>query len=574
MPALESRLPDQQEDDDRQQHHRRNRECHGGSPPGSGTGVGDGGRKSIQWPAGSYPPSATDHNYPCRRIDRCTAAQGGALAKLGSGHDDRAAVSFPRQHARTQRFTLGAPRAFTVSPGRLAGVFLRSASGTDRANRLWVLDTATGEERVAADPAALLGGVAEELSAAGAGAARAQPRGQRRASSATRSTTAVELAAFALSGRLFVAELRAGHRARALPGARPGDRPAALPRRAARRVRRRRRAAGGRAAGGRRRPARSPSRRTSTVTYGLAEFIAAEEMGRSRGFWWSPESRPAAGRAGRRRAGAPLVDRRPGHPGREPREVAYPAAGTPNARGAALRARPGRGRAPRSSGTGDATPTSRGCTGPAPGAPLLLVQARDQRSQLYLAVDPETGATRTVHADEDPHWLDLFPGVPAWTPDGRLVRIADEGGARVLAVGDRPLTGAQLHVRAVLDVGGRRHARSRVDRGARPPDPEIGEVHVYRVNELGSSGSRSAPGVHSAVRAGRRDRAGRRPRRTGRAPRSGAARRASGSPIVASYADDPVLTAQVPAPRRAHGASRAPCCSRPGTRTADARSRC
>ena len=69
----------------------------------------------------------------------------------------------------------------------------------------------------------------------------------------------------------------------------------------------------------------------------------------------------------------------------------------------------------------------------AAGAPLLLVQARDQRSQLYLAVDPETGATRTVHADEDPAWLDLFPGVPALGAGRRLVRIADEGGARVLA---------------------------------------------------------------------------------------------------------------------------------------------
>ncbi len=63
----------------------------------------------------------------------------------------------------------------------------------------------------------------------------------------------------------------------------------------------------------------------------------------------------------------------------------------------------------------------------AAGAPLLLVQARDQRGQLILAVDPESGATRMVHADEDPDWLELFPGVPCWSPSGQLVRIADEG---------------------------------------------------------------------------------------------------------------------------------------------------
>lgn len=51
-----------------------------------------------------------------------------------------------------------------------------------------------------------------------------------------------------------------------------------------------------------------------------------------------------------------------------------------------------------------------------------------------------------------PYWLELFAGVPCWTPSGQLVRIADEGGSRVLALGERPLTGPQLHVRAAFDV--------------------------------------------------------------------------------------------------------------------------
>ncbi|MDG4865150.1 S9 family peptidase, partial [Streptomyces sp. T-3] len=79
---------------------------------------------------------------------------------------DAPQLSFPRRHARTQRFTLGAPRAFTVSPDGKRVVFLRSGSGTDRANQLWVLDVEPGGgERVAADPATLLGGAAERLSA-------------------------------------------------------------------------------------------------------------------------------------------------------------------------------------------------------------------------------------------------------------------------------------------------------------------------------------------------------------------------------------------------------------------------
>jgi len=72
--------------------------------------------------------------------------------------------SFPRRHARTQRFTLGAPRSFSVAPDASRVVFLRSSTGTDRANALWVLDLADGTERVAADPGVLLGGAAEDLS--------------------------------------------------------------------------------------------------------------------------------------------------------------------------------------------------------------------------------------------------------------------------------------------------------------------------------------------------------------------------------------------------------------------------
>jgi dipeptidyl-peptidase-4 len=116
-------------------------------------------------------------------------------------------------------------------------------------------------------------------------------------------------------------------------------------------------------------------------------------------------------------------------------------------------------------------------------------------------VEPDSGATRMVHADEDPIWLDLFPGVPCWSPSGRLVRIADEGGARVLAVGERLLTGPQLHVRAVLDVSDD-HVLVSASAGEDAPAPETGEVHVYRVNELGLERLSQEPGVHSAVRAG------------------------------------------------------------------------
>src|SRR5215471_12342984 len=63
--------------------------------------------------------------------------------------------SFPRQQARTQGFSLGAPRSFQISPDGSRVGFLRSQGGTDPVTCLWVLDTDTGRERLAADPAAI-----------------------------------------------------------------------------------------------------------------------------------------------------------------------------------------------------------------------------------------------------------------------------------------------------------------------------------------------------------------------------------------------------------------------------------
>ncbi|MGA5329436.1 prolyl oligopeptidase family serine peptidase [Streptomyces griseoincarnatus] len=404
--------------------------------------------------------------------------------------------SFPRRHARTLRFTLGAPRSFSVAPDGSRVVFLRSGSGTDRANALWVLDTDGGGERVAADPRALLGGASEQLSAEErARRERSREGGAGIIGYAT--DAAVELAAFALSGRLFTAELRAGT-ARELPTPGPviDPRPSPDGRHVAYVARGALRVVSAEGAGDR--ALTTPE--AEEVTYGLAEFVAAEEMSRSRGFWWSPES----DRLLVARVDDTLVRQwwisDPAHPDREPHRVRYPAAGTPNA-DVRLFVVDLEGTRTEVSWDRARYPYLARVHWSAAGAPLLLVQARDQRAQLILAVDPDTGATRMVHADEDPEWLELFPGVPCWSPSGQLVRIADEGGARRLAVGERPLTGPQLHIRAVLDVSADDVLVS-ASAGTEAAAPEIGEVHVYRVNELGVERVSEEPGVHTAVRSG------------------------------------------------------------------------
>src|SRR5262245_36104295 len=115
-------------------------------------------------------------------------------------------TTFPRQQARTMRFRVGVPRAFTLAPDGSRVAFLRTRSGTDRAGCLWVLDLDSRTERVVADPADLLDAGAEELSPEErARRERAREGGAGVVGYSTHRS--VRTAAFALSSRLFVSDL-------------------------------------------------------------------------------------------------------------------------------------------------------------------------------------------------------------------------------------------------------------------------------------------------------------------------------------------------------------------------------
>ena len=109
--------------------------------------------------------------------------------------------SFPRQQARTRRFTLGLPRSFQISPAGDRVAFLRSRGGGDPVNCLWVLDVATGAERLAADPAALSGGMAQTAREKGR---RERVREQATGIVSFACDSALTLAAFVLAGQVYV----------------------------------------------------------------------------------------------------------------------------------------------------------------------------------------------------------------------------------------------------------------------------------------------------------------------------------------------------------------------------------
>jgi dipeptidyl-peptidase-4 len=231
--------------------------------------------------------------------------------------------AFPAQLARTQRFTLGVPRAFTISPDGRRVLFLRSRGGEDSSSCLWLLDDDT--ERLLVDPGAL-----------GAGGPIPDAERVRRERARERSTgivayaadAALSTAVFAVDGRLWMIRT-AGGSPRLIPTAGPvvDPRPDPTGRRVAY-------VTGGalhvvELATSRDRQLAAPGH--PDVTWGLAEHVAAEEMGRSRGYWWSPDgTRLLAARVDN----GPvqrwwIAD--PAQPSQPPREIAYPAAGTANA---------------------------------------------------------------------------------------------------------------------------------------------------------------------------------------------------------------------------------------------------
>ncbi len=396
--------------------------------------------------------------------------------------------SFPRHSARTQGFTLGAPRNVTVTADGDHVLFLRSFDGTDRRNRLWTLDLNTGEETLLADP----GTVVDDSALSPEERARRERSRERAAGIVGYATDkAGEIVTFALSGLLFACEVTS-RTVTELPvqaaviDPRPnpeGTHVAYLSRGELRVV-----ATNGT---GDRALARPDS---DDVTWGAAEFIAAEEMRRSRGYWWSPDgTRLLAARVDE--ADVPrwyLGD--PAEPDRAPASIAYPAAGTVNAdvRLAVLGL----------DGTRVDVDWDRAnypylvaASWNEHGSPLLTVQTRDQRTQLVLALDPATGTTTEIHRDSSAHWIEIKPGWPTWTPDGRLVRIEADDDAYRLVVGDEYWTTAPLQLRSIVDV-----ADEDILVSASAEDPT--QVHLYRVTPQGAERVTPARGVHTGHRKG------------------------------------------------------------------------
>ena len=356
--------------------------------------------------------------------------------------------SYPRRKARTRNFTLGAPRSFRCARDGSRVVFLRSPAGDDPRTALWVYD---GEERLVAEAPAPRDLTAEELA-----------RRERLRESAAGITSfaiddAARVAAFAVGGALYRADIDTGAvEAVETPGAAfdPSPDPA-----------------GERIAFvadgalhvtgiGRLTP-------DDGATWGLAEFIAEEELGRHYGYRWAPDGRALL---------VARVDETPvaqwwiadaADPSQPARAVRYPAAGQANADVSLHIVGLDGSVTP----VAQAEPYVASFRWDAHG-PLASFLSRDQTRLVTVAAD--TGAVLAEQTDDA--WVDLTPGVPARLPDGRLLTVDHE----VLKADGRPVA---EHVRAVDG-----------DVIVVSPDPTATVVRTLDGETLAD-----APGVHAYV---------------------------------------------------------------------------
>ncbi|NNC79786.1 MAG: S9 family peptidase [Acidimicrobiales bacterium] len=353
-----------------------------------------------------------------------------------------ARATFPRRHALTRRFTLGAPRSFRIAADGNRVAFLRSSDGFDSANNLWIARKGSDVEMLFD---AATAGVETELS--DAEKARRE-RAREQAGGVVSYATDDELnhVVFVLGGEIFRVSTADGS-AQTMASASPAFDPRPQP--------------GGSAVayvsgstlritdGTTDRLIPGASDDSESVSWGSAEFVAAEEMGRSRGFWWAPDGSAMAAC----RVDVAGVDTwwisSPEAPSTEPRPIRYPSPGTTNASVELWIVDPDEG--PHTKVDWQQGEYEYLADVSWSKQLLITVQTRDQRATTFCAVDPESGAVTELARITDDHWVELIPGSPTWRGD-QLLWIADEDGARRLVGADGLRTGDDHNVRSVAGV--------------------------------------------------------------------------------------------------------------------------
>ena len=405
------------------------------------------------------------------------------------------ALSFPRQQAVTRRFRLGVPRGFRLAPEDDRLAFIRSSSGRDPVGSLWVLEPRDGDggERCVVDARTLLRADGDLPDAEKA----RRERMRETTSGITGFSTddALSRAVFSLDGIPFVVDLvDPGAVALELPHPGPVVDPRLSP--------------DGRwvafvhdrslyvvLADGTEPAHLLAAAEGPDESWGLADFVAAEELDRVRGLWWLGSSDAVL---------AELVDESPveirwiadpAQPEREPRPHRYPSAGTPNPIARLFRIGVD-GTRLEIAWDREAFPYLATVEPDERAGAVVSVLSRDQRSQVILDVDDRGGVRELLRRTTDP-WITMQPGVPARGPGGQLLEIVANttDDCFQLLVDGVPVTPPGLQVTGV--------AHASTDGAIITAQQDPRDQHVYAVDWTGSlTAITSGPSVNSAAARG------------------------------------------------------------------------
>jgi dipeptidyl-peptidase-4 len=407
---------------------------------------------------------------------------------------------FLQQYAATYRFRLGRPGGIKPAPDGKTVFFLRSGPRSFQ-KTLYAYDVETGSERALLTAPTLLHGAEETITL------DERARRERRRI-ATRGITSYQLSKdgrrilVPLSGRLFVHEISDDSTREVDVGPDPVAVPKLSPDAS--------RIAYTRAGevyvvaidGGA--PRQLTHGAGGTVTNGLAEFVAQEEMGRHQGFWWSPDSTHLAYQQTDTVGVEILAIMDPTNPQRPPHRWPYPRTGTTNAEVRLGVVAVTGGPTTWVDWDRDRYPYLTTVKW-AENAPLtILVQNRRQTEEVLLEVAPDTGATRTLLVERDEAWLDLDQRMPKWLADGSaFLWTTVRNGARQLELRGRDgslrraITPQHAGLRGLVHLDDERG----VVYAAVSPDPTETHLHRYPLDPQGPTPTRlsETPGSHGAV---------------------------------------------------------------------------
>jgi len=332
--------------------------------------------------------------------------------------------SYPRQRARTRGFQLGRPRNFHITEARV--LFIRSASGGDAAGSLWSVEL--GDELIER----CIVDVRKDLAFDnGADLPEAERARRERMREVTGGITAFSVdaegtkAVFPVSGVPYVVDLGSGSLTE-LPSPGPivdpridgaGRYVAFVSDRSLYTVDLSDPEAGAKCVAAAELP---------TQSWGLADYIASEELSRYRGHWWLPEQ-----------SGTLLVERTddaqvlewwisdPAHPTNAPHAMRYPAAGTTNAE-AQLWLINSSGLTAQLHWDSERFPYL-ASVNTGSGGTVVELLSRDQRTVSIRHLDLLTQELVEIQSRTDRAWIDVMPGVPSLDDTGALLEIvADE----------------------------------------------------------------------------------------------------------------------------------------------------